>query len=71
MRPKEVYKRLGKNPVKEMINYIKDRQLRHRIYQASFKSIQRGIEKKAREYGVPVVYVDPIEHLKDVSSTQR
>jgi len=35
--------------------------LRHTpwIYQAAFKGIQREIEEKAREWGVPVVYVDP------------
>jgi len=42
-----------------MVNNAKDDQLRHRVYQASFKGVQRAIEEKAREYGVPVVYVDP------------
>lgn len=54
-----VLERLGKNPAKEMINHIGDSQLRHRIYQASFKGVQRAIEEKAREHGVPVVYVNP------------
>jgi IS605 OrfB family transposase len=54
-----VLERLGKNPGKEMINHIKDDQLRHRIYQASFKGVQRAIEEKAREHGVPVIYVNP------------
>jgi IS605 OrfB family transposase len=54
-----VLERLGKNPAKEMINRIGDDQLRHRIYQASFKGIQRAIEEKAREHGVPVIYVNP------------
>jgi transposase len=42
-----------------MINHIGDDQLRHRVYQASFKGVQRAIEEKAREYSVPVIYVDP------------
>jgi putative transposase len=54
-----VLERLGKNPAKDMINHVKDDQLRHRIYQASFKGVQRAIEEKAREHGTPVVYVDP------------
>jgi putative transposase len=54
-----VLERLGKNPAKDMISHIKDAQLRHRIYQASFKGVQRAIEEKAREHGVPIVYVNP------------
>jgi IS605 OrfB family transposase len=54
-----VLERLGKNPAKGMISHIKDAQLRHRIYQASFKGVQRAIEEKAREHGVPIVYVNP------------
>jgi IS605 OrfB family transposase len=50
---------LGENPGRDMINNIDDDQLRHRIYQASFKGVQRAIEEKAREHSVPVVYVDP------------
>jgi len=51
--------KLGKNPARGMINHVMDDQLRHRIYQASFRGVQRAIEEKAREHGVPVVYVDP------------
>jgi IS605 OrfB family transposase len=54
-----VLERLGKHPARNMINHIKDDQLRHRIYQASFKGVQKAIEEKAREHGVPVVYVNP------------
>jgi IS605 OrfB family transposase len=54
-----VLEKLGKNPAKEMISHVKDDQLRHRIYQASFKGVQKAIEEKAREYGVPVIYVNP------------
>jgi len=59
MRCAVVLERLGKNPAKEMINCIGDDQLRHRIYQASFKGVQKAIEEKAKEHGVPVVYVNP------------
>ena len=54
-----VLERLGKEPAKGMIERINDPQLRYRIFQAAFKGIQRAIEEKAREYGVPVIYVDP------------
>jgi len=54
-----VLEKLGKMPANNMIKRIKDKQLRHRIFQASFSGIQRAIEEKAREYGVPVIYVDP------------
>ncbi len=37
-----------------MISRIENEQLRHRIFQASFKGVQ-----KAKEYGVPLIYVDP------------
>jgi IS605 OrfB family transposase len=54
-----VLEELGEEPAREMINYVKDDQLRHRIYQASFKGVQRAIEEKAKEYGAPVIYVNP------------
>ena len=54
-----VLEKLGKRVANNMIARIKDKQLRHRIFQASFKGIQRAIEEKAREYGVPVIYVNP------------
>ena len=54
-----VLEKLGKNPANNMIKRIGDRQLRHRIFQASFKSIQKAIEEKAKEYGVPTIYVSP------------
>ncbi|MFP3287648.1 MAG: transposase [Acidilobus sp.] len=54
-----VLEMLGKEPAKGMIEHIKDHQLRHRIFQAAFKGVQRAIEEKAREYGVPVIYVNP------------
>ena len=54
-----VLERLGKRPATSILKRIKDKQLRHRIYQAAFRGLQQTIEEKAREYGVPVVYVDP------------
>jgi len=54
-----VLERLGREPAKSMIEHIKDPQLRHRVFQAAFKGVQRAIEEKAREYGVPVIYVNP------------
>jgi IS605 OrfB family transposase len=54
-----VMEMLGRRPAEHMIARIRDDQLRHRVFQASFKGMQRAIEEKAREYGVPVVYVDP------------
>jgi len=54
-----ILEKLGKRPAENMAKRFRDDQLRHRIYQASFKGIQRAIEEKAREFGVPVIYVDP------------
>ena len=54
-----VLEKLGKRVANNMIKKIKDKQLKHRIFQASFRGIQKTIEEKAREYGVPVIYVDP------------
>jgi len=54
-----VLEKLGENPGRDMIKGIKDDQLRHRIYQAAFKGVQKAIEEKAREWGVPMIYVDP------------
>jgi IS605 OrfB family transposase len=51
--------KLGKKPANNMVERIKDKQLRHRIFQASFKGIQKAIEEKARERGVPVIYANP------------
>ncbi len=59
MRYTIVLKKLGKRPADNMIMKFKDEQLRHRMYRTSFKGIQKAIEGEAKEYGVPVVYVDP------------
>jgi len=54
-----VLERLGREPANHMIEHIKDPQLRHRVFQAAFKGIQKAIEEKARGHGVPVIYVNP------------
>jgi len=54
-----VLEKLGKRVANNMIARIKDSQLRHRIFQAAFRGIHKAIEEKAREYGVPVIYVNP------------
>ncbi len=54
-----VLERLGRKPAHSMIRRIRDRQLRHRIFQASFRGVQRAVEEKAREYGVPIIYTNP------------
>ena len=54
-----VLEELGKRPANNMIARIRDKQLRHRIFQASFKGIQRAIEEKAKEYGASIIYVNP------------
>jgi IS605 OrfB family transposase len=54
-----ILEELGEEPAREMINHVRDDQLRHRVYQASLKGVQKAIEEKAREHGVPVIYVDP------------
>ena len=50
---------LEKNVANHMLKHIRDKELRHRIYQASFNGTQKAIEEKAKEQGVPVYYVDP------------
>ena len=42
-----------------MIARYGDRQLRHRIYQNALKGELNAIIDKAREYGVPILMVDP------------
>jgi len=48
----------GRTP-EHMIKDIKDKQLRLRIYRAAFSSMKNAIIEKAREFGVPVVLVNP------------
>ncbi|ACP49030.1 transposase, IS605 OrfB family [Sulfolobus islandicus Y.N.15.51] len=42
-----------------MIKDVKDSQLRLRIYRSAFSSMKNAIIEKAREFGVPVVLVNP------------
>ena len=42
-----------------MIKDVKDKQLRLRIYRSAFSSMKNAIVEKAREFGVPVVLVNP------------
>ncbi|MCE4608554.1 MAG: transposase [Caldisphaeraceae archaeon] len=37
----------------------RDKQLRHRIFQASLKGIQKAIEEKSKEYGISIIYINP------------
>ncbi|RLF84920.1 transposase [Thermococci archaeon] len=54
-----VLEKLPKNVPRKMLEKIGDKQLRHRINQSGFLGVQRAIEEKAREYGVPVIKVNP------------
>ncbi|MEM1685303.1 MAG: hypothetical protein QXJ65_01750 [Acidilobaceae archaeon] len=36
-----------------------DKQLRHRICQASLREVQRAIDERSRDYGAPALYKDP------------
>jgi len=54
-----ILEKLGKRPAENMIERIRDDQLRHRLFQASFKGVQVALVEKAREHGVPIIYVDP------------
>jgi len=54
-----ILEKLGKKPAERMTEKIRDDQLKHRIFQASLRGVQRAVEEKAKEYGVPIIYVDP------------
>lgn len=55
---------LPKKCPENMIKDVRDSRLRHRIYQAGFRSVIKAIEGKCMERGVPVVKINP----KDTSS---
>ncbi|MCD6509020.1 MAG: IS200/IS605 family accessory protein TnpB-related protein [Thermoprotei archaeon] len=42
-----ILEKLGRKPANNMIKRMKDKQLRHRIFQASFRGIQEAIEEKS------------------------
>ena len=50
---------LPRRAPEHMIKDVKDSQLRLRIYRAAFSSMKNVIIEKAREFGVPVVLVNP------------
>jgi IS605 OrfB family transposase len=50
---------LPRRAPEHMIKDIKDKQLRLRIYRSAFSSIKNAIVEKAREFGVPVILVNP------------
>jgi len=53
-----VLEKLGKRPAEGMIKSVEDSKLRHRLYQAAFKGVQKTIEEKAKEWGVSIIYVN-------------
>jgi putative transposase len=54
-----VVERISGEDIRVMIARYRDKQLRHRIYQSALKGELNTIIDKAREYGVPVLMVDP------------
>jgi IS605 OrfB family transposase len=59
MRGVIVIERISGDDIRVMIARYRNRQLRHRIYQSALKGELNVIIDKAREYGVPVLMVDP------------
>jgi putative transposase len=54
-----VIERISGEDIRIMIARYRDKQTRHRIYQSALKGELNTIIDKAREYGVPVLMVDP------------
>gem|GEM_PF-28053 len=54
-----VIERISGEDIRVMIARYRDKQLRHRIYQSALKGELNTIIDKAREYGVPILMVDP------------
>jgi putative transposase len=59
MRGVIVIERISGDNIRVMIARYKNKQLRHRIYQSALKGELNAIIDKAKEYGVPVLIVDP------------
>jgi IS605 OrfB family transposase len=59
MRGVIVIERISGEDIRVMIARYRYRHLRHRIYQSALKGELNTIIDKAREYGVPVLMVDP------------
>ncbi|MGC9136524.1 RNA-guided endonuclease InsQ/TnpB family protein [Caldivirga sp.] len=54
-----VLENLPKRAPEHMVKGIRDKQLRLRIYHSAFSSMKRQIIEETREYGVPVILVNP------------
>jgi putative transposase len=54
-----VVERISGEDIRIMIARYREKQLRYRIYQSALKGELNAIIDKAREYGVPVLMVDP------------
>jgi putative transposase len=54
-----VIERISRDNIRVMIAKYRNKQLGHRIYQSALKGELNTIIDKAREYGVPVLMVDP------------
>jgi IS605 OrfB family transposase len=54
-----VIERISREDIRVMIARYRNKQTRHRIYQSALKGELNAIIDKAREYGVPVLMVDP------------
>jgi putative transposase len=54
-----VIERISGDDIRIMIARYKNKQLRHRIYQSALKGELNAIIDRAKEYGVPVLIVDP------------
>ena len=59
-----VIERISGDDIRVMIARYRNKQLRHRIYQSALKGELNSIIDKAREYGVPVLMVDPRNNSK-------
>jgi IS605 OrfB family transposase len=59
MRGVIVIERISGEDIRIMIARYRNKQLRHRIYQSALKGELNTIIDKAREYGVPILMVDP------------
>jgi IS605 OrfB family transposase len=59
MRGVIVIERISRDNIRVVIARYRNKQLKHRIYQSALKGEPNTIIDKAREYGVPVLMVDP------------
>ncbi|MFZ8823561.1 MAG: IS200/IS605 family accessory protein TnpB-related protein [Desulfurococcales archaeon] len=65
-----VIERISGDNIRVMIARYKNKQLRHRIYQNALKGELNIIIDEAREYGVPVLMVDP-KNTSKISPTHK